>query len=565
MATQSEGRPILEMTDISKSFFGVKVLDDVALDLYPGEVLALVGENGAGKSTLIKILNGDYHKDGGEIAIEGEQVVIDRPRDAEQLGIRMIYQELHHCHDLSVMENLLLGHLPRKTGAVGKYVIDWKQARRTAEQQLGMLDLTIDPMALMGDLTVVEREIVEIVKAVSSNARIIVMDEPTAAMTPHEVEMLFEIVNTLRRQGVGIIYISHRLDEIFQIAQRVTVLRDGQKVGTEVVKQVTKGDIVRMVVGHEVEERQAEDLRAHEHGRDVVLEVASLTRTGSYEDISLQVHAGEIVGIFGLLGAGHSALTRTLFGAERADSGEVRVSGKSVREHSLPRSRREGQRFPNLRAFRTHFVLKLGNYIQLRATLLPGLTKIVKLGVRSPITFHSPTDARKAGVGLVPIDRKQQGLVLTQNVRENLTLSNWGAVSQLGFFQRKEERAHAQNWIDNLGIRVAGGMEVETRYMSGGNQQKVVLGRWLEANVKVLLMNEPTWGVDVGARSDIYDQLEALADQGLGILMVSSDMEEVLSVSHRIITMFQGKITGEFTVSEASQELLLNAAAGGEV
>lgn len=502
-------RPILEMQNISKSFFGVKVLDDVSLDLFPGEVLALVGENGAGKSTLIKILNGDYRRDSGSILIDGRPVEIERPRDAAAQGIRMIYQELHHCHDLSVTENLLLGHLPRRAGRLGRYVVDWRRAQAMAEEQLGLLEITINPQALMGDLTVVEREIVEIVKAVSSQAKIIVMDEPTAAMTPREVDLLFEIMETLRKQGVGIIYISHRLDEIFQIAQRVTVLRDGRKVGTKEVASVSKRDVVRMVVGHEVEERQAEDLQTRKDGRPVVLEVANLTRTGSFEDINLRVHAGEIVGIFGLLGAGHASLTRALFGVDGPDSGEILVEGK-------------------------------------------------------PVVIRSPGDARQAGIGLVPVDRKQQGLVLTQNVRENLTLSNWQAISRFGFFQRGPERQHAQTWIDRLGIRVAGGMEVETRYMSGGNQQKVVLGRWLEANVKVLLMNEPTWGVDVGARSDIYDQLGALADQGLGILMVSSDMGEVLSVSHRILTMFQGKITGEFAVSEATQEKLLHAAAGGD-
>ncbi|MEA3336032.1 MAG: sugar ABC transporter ATP-binding protein [Chloroflexota bacterium] len=509
MTESTDSRPTLEMIDISKSFFGVKVLDEVSIDLFPGEVLALVGENGAGKSTLIKILNGDYRKDGGAIVIDGQLVEIEHPRDAEALGIHMIYQELHHCHELSVTENLLLGHLPRGNGPVGKYIVDWKRARAIATEQIEMLGLEIDPLALMGELSVVEREIVEIVKAVSSNARILVMDEPTAALTPHEVDLLFEIVATLRKQGVGIIYISHRLDEIFQIAQRVTVLRDGYKVGTERVVDVTKHDIVRMMVGHEVEERQPDDLQVQEDGRPPILEVSHLTRTGAFEDVSLEVHAGEIVGIFGLLGAGHSELTRTLFGAERADSGEIQVEGK-------------------------------------------------------PLVIHSPTDARRVGIGLVPIDRKQQGLVLSQNVRENLTLSNWPAISRFGFFQRGSERQHAQTWIDRLGIRVAGGMEVETQFMSGGNQQKVVLGRWLEANVKILLMNEPTWGVDVGARSDIYDQLEGLAEQGLGILMVSSDMQEVLSVSHRIITMFQGKVTGEFAASAVTQEELLNAAAGGE-
>ena len=509
--SQQVNQPILQMQDISKSFFGVKVLDQVSIDLYPGEVMALIGENGAGKSTLIKILNGDYLKDSGSIVINGQPVTIHRPKDAEDLGIRMIYQELHHCHDLSVTENLLLGHLPRGSGRFGRYVVDWSSAHQLAQDHLGMLDIEIDPQARMGDLSVVEREIVEIVKAVSAKAKIIVMDEPTAALTPHEVDLLFQIVDTLRQQGVGIIYISHRLDEIFQIAQRVTVLRDGRKVATSQVAEVTQRDLVRMMVGHEVEQTRptAGESAAQSRQAEVVFEVVNLTQAGAFESVDLKIRAGEIVGIFGLLGAGHSNLTRTLFGAEKADSGTIKVNGK-------------------------------------------------------PVVITSPTDARRAGIGLVPVDRKVQGLVLGRNVRENLTLSNWPAITRLGFFQKKEEKQHAQTWIDNLGIRVAGGMEVETRFMSGGNQQKVVLGRWLEAQVKVLLMNEPTWGVDVGARSDIYDQLEGLARQGLAILMVSSDMLEVLSVSHRILTMYKGRITGEFRASEATQEKLLHAAAGGD-
>ena len=263
-----------------------------------------------------------------------------------------------------------------------------------------------------------------------------------------------------------------------------------------------------MMVGHEVQEMSAGRGPSVANGK-VLLEISNLGRVGAFENVSLQLRAGEIVGIFGLLGAGHTSLTRALFGDERADSGGIIVDGK-------------------------------------------------------PVTIHSPTDARAAGIGLVPIDRKVQGLVLGRSVRENLTLSNWPPISRLGFFLRKEERKRAQNWIDRLGIRVAGGMEVETRYMSGGNQQKVVLGRWLEANVKVLLMNEPTWGVDVGARADIYEQLRELANLGLGILMVSSDMQEVLSVSHRILTMYNGRMTGEFTAQEATQQKLLHAAAGGE-
>jgi ribose transport system ATP-binding protein len=511
--TNSASQPaVLEMRDISKSFYGVKVLDQVSLDLYPGEVLALVGENGAGKSTLIKILNGDYQKDSGSIYLNGEPVQINQPREAEACGIRMIYQELHYAPELSVTENLLLGHLPRRSGVLGQYMVDWDKAHALARQYLGLLEVEIDPHTLMRNLSVVEREIVEIVKAISTQAKIIVMDEPTAALTPHEVGLLFEIIKSLQKQGVAIIYISHRLDEIFQIAQRVTVLRDGWHVGTRPVAEVTHRELVRMMVGREVNEARAETQTAvqkSQHGREVALEVVGLTKTGVYEDINLKVYAGEIVGIFGLLGAGHIPLTRSIFGAEQFDSGIISMGGQ-------------------------------------------------------PVLITSPQAAQRAGVGLVPLDRKVQGLVLGMNVRENLTLSNWEPLIQLSFFRRKEERAHAQNWINRLGIRMAGGMEVETRFLSGGNQQKVVLGRWLEAQVKVLLLNEPTWGVDVGARSDIYDQLEALAQQGLAILMVSSDIQEVLAVSHRILTMYKGRLTGEFSQAEATQESLLHAAAGGE-
>ncbi|GAB4542878.1 MAG: sugar ABC transporter ATP-binding protein [Anaerolineae bacterium] len=505
-------KPILEMRDISKSFFGVKVLDQVSVDLLPGEVLALVGENGAGKSTLVKILNGDYQKDSGSIYLNGQLVDITRPREAEELGIRMIYQELHYAPDLSVTENLLLGHLPRRNGWLGRNMVDWTRAHEMTREFLNMLEVDIDPRSDMRRLSVVEREIVEIVKALSTRARIIVMDEPTAALTPHEVTLLFNIIKTLGSQGVGIIYISHRLDEIFQIAHRVAVLRDGQLVGVQPVNRVSHRELVRMMVGRDVDEQrgtQSRDIGDDQHRGDVILELVGLTKAGSYENISLKVHTGEIVGIFGLLGAGHMELTRSIFGAEQADDGTILVDGQTV-------------------------------------------------------SITSPRDARRAGIGLVPIDRKVQGLVLGMNVRQNLTLSNWRELSRLGFFRQKEEKAHAQTWIDRIGIRMAGDMEVETRFLSGGNQQKVVLARWLEANVKVLLMNEPTWGVDVGARSDIYNLLESLARQGLAILLVSSDMQEVLSVSHRILTMYKGQLTGEFSRTEATEEKLLHAAAGGE-
>ncbi len=502
--------PLLTMHNINKSFYGVSVLDDVSISLNAGETLALLGENGAGKSTLIKILNGDYQRDSGAIHIDGKPVTISEPRAAEQLGIRMIYQELHYAPELSVAENLMLGRLPRRARPFG-WLIDWDALRHQAREALQLLNVAIDPNTKMRDLSVVEREIIEIVKALSRQARIIVMDEPTAALTPPEVKRLFGIIDGLRARGVGIIYISHRLDEVFEIADRVTVLRNGKHVGTHPTADVTHTALVQMMVGREIEDRVEVRQRSQTVAPGaVVLEVRDLTLAGAFSDISLHVRAGEIVGLFGLLGAGHAALTQAVFGMSPAESGTIAVNGQTV-------------------------------------------------------TLRSPQDAKRAGVGFVPLDRKVNGLVLGMSVRKNVTLSNWRVLAPWGVFRQRLEMQHSRQWVDQLGIRMAGGMETQTRYLSGGNQQKVVLARWLEANVKVLLLNEPTWGVDVGARSDIYDQLEALAKQGMAILMVSSDIEEVLSVSHRILTIYKGRLTGEFMQADATQEKLLHAAAGGTV
>ena len=500
--------PLLEMQKIGKSFFGVKVLKDVPLQLRSGEVVALLGENGAGKSTLIKILNGDYGMDSGAILLNGRSVTFSEPRDAEAAGIRMIYQELHYAPDLTVAENMVIGHLPRGRGPLGQYVVNWRRVYENARSNLELLGLKIDPRAKMRDLSVVERQIVEIVKAVSAEARILVMDEPTAALTPHEVERLFDLVRDLKRRGVGIIYVSHRLDEVFEIADCVHVLRDGEHVATRPVSEVTPKLLVDLMVGREIEERRNASLGPTiREAQKPVLEIRNLSRKGAYQSISLQVHRGEIVGIFGLLGSGQIPLTRTIYGAELADSGTVLIDG-------------------------------------------------------DPVSVRSPRDGKRAGIGFVPADRKVSSLILGLSVRANITLSNWKNLSTLGFFRLPVERAHAQTWIERLGIRMAGDMEAPVRLLSGGNQQKVVLARWLEANVKVLILNEPTWGVDVGARADIYDQLEHLAAQGLGVLMVSSDIQEVLSVSHRVLTLYRGRLTGDFAAEHLSHEAILTAAAG---
>jgi rhamnose transport system ATP-binding protein len=503
---QREGRmttatPLLEMQHISKRFYGVTVLDDVSVQVYAGEVLALLGENGAGKSTLIKILNGDYTMDAGEIAIDGRRVEFRSPRDAEAHGIRMIYQELHYAPDLSVAENMLLGQLPRRGIS-----IDWAAARQIATERLQLLNLQIDPDVTMRSLSVVERQIVEIVKALSADARIIVMDEPTAALTPPEVSRLFDIIRSLCARGVAIVYISHRLDEVFDIAQRVTILRDGKHVATERVDALSMSNVVELMIGREIASRRHE-IEQTTQAAPVVLEVRNLSKAGAYQDVSLRVGAGEIVGLFGLIGSGQLSLTRSIFGAEQADSGTILLDGQ-------------------------------------------------------PRTIRRIADARRAGIGFVPVDRKVQSLIMGQSVRNNITLSNWQPLSRLGFFKAASERQHAQAWVDTLGIRMAGGIDGAVRYLSGGNQQKAVLARWLEANVRVLILNEPTWGVDVGARSDIYEQLEKLAAQGMAILIVSSDIEEILLVSHRILTMYRGRIMGEFTRESASKDHLLASVSG---
>jgi ribose transport system ATP-binding protein len=389
-------------------------------------------------------------------------------------------------------------------------MIDWERAYAMAREYLNMLKVDLDPKKLMMNLSVVERQIVEVVKAISGKARIIVMDEPTAAFPPNEVALLFDSIRRLIEQKISIIYISHRLDEIFQIANRATVLRDGKLVGTrQIDPSLTQRDLVQMMVGHEVARGTSEQsLAARQTQAEPVLKVIGLGADSLFENIDLQVAPGEIVGIFGLLGAGHDAIINAIFGEIKLNRGQILINGR-------------------------------------------------------PVSVTSPHEARHHGIGLVPADRKVQGLVLDMDVRENVTLSNWNPLSRLGFFQSRREKDHTQQWIDRLGIRMAGGMATKLRFLSGGNQQKVVLARWLEANVKVLMLNEPTWGVDVGARSDIYAQLESMAAQGLAILMVSSDMDEVLSVSHRILTVYRGRLTGQFSRAEANRENLLHAAAGG--
>jgi ABC-type sugar transport system ATPase subunit len=494
--------PLLEMRGIVKRFGRVEVLHGVDLTLYAGEVHALLGENGAGKSTLMKILSGDYIPDGGTVTMGGSPVNVRSPRDAEAAGIRIIHQELNYAGELSVAENVLLGHLPRRKGALG-WVVDWPAAYRRSAEILATLKADIDPQEKMGNLGVGKKQLVEIAKALSSDVRVLVMDEPTAALTSREVHLLFETIALLRERGVAIVYISHRLDEVEEIAQRLTVLRDGNLAGVISTGNISRADIVRLMVGRPMEEMYPQ--REGEPG-EPVLEVTGLSKARAFQDVSFTIRKGEIVGLYGLLGAGQAEVARALFGSPAADAGQVKVGGQ-------------------------------------------------------PVRVGGPRDAKKSGIGLVPDDRKVDGLILGMSVADNMMLGNWASVTSGGVFQPARESARVGHWSERLGIRMASAAQ-PIGTLSGGNQQKAVLARWLEAGTKVLLLAEPTRGIDVGARADIYNVIEELRRQGLSLALISTDMEEVLALSDRIVVFAQGRVVGTFTREEANQDVLLAAAAG---
>ncbi len=502
--------PLLEMRGIRKSFSGTEVLHGVDLRLAGGEVLALLGENGAGKSTLMKILNGDYSKDAGQIVLGGEVLELRSPRDAQRVGIRVIYQELNDAPDLSAAENVLLGQLPRKSPTFPRsMLVNWPEAQRRAASVLSALNADFPPERPMRRLSVGQRQVVEIAKALSAPtaARVLVMDEPTAALTPREVDVLFDTIASLRKQGVGIIYISHRLDEVRQVAQRVMVLRDGNVAGVLDAADADRETIVRLMVGRKVEQIAATDSKtAGTSTKSPALEIAHLSRPGAFENISFTVGRGETVGLFGLLGAGHLEVTRALFGVKPAYSGDIHIDGQRA-------------------------------------------------------SIRSPRQAKRRAVGLVPEDRKVEAIVPQMAVADNLMLSHWPAVATAGVISRRRQLDRVRQWVGRLSVRLKSGVFQPIATLSGGNQQKVILARWLEAGVRVLLLNEPTRGVDVGARADIYARIDELREEGLAVVVASSDLEEVLEVSDRIFVLAKGKIVAEFDRATASQESLLAAAA----
>ena len=510
MPTTAEAdMPLLRMTGISKSFPGVHALQDVSLEIYPGECLALMGENGAGKSTLMKVLSGVYAPDAGTVEIQGTQVTLTNPHQAQQLGISIIYQEFNLFPNMSVEENVFIGREPSRGG-----VVDRRTLRQNTRELLDRLGVRLHPGAPVGDLSVAQQQMVEIAKALSYNARIVIMDEPTSALTDTEVTALFEIIRGLKQQNLGVIFISHRIEEVLEIADRIEVLRDGRNAGEILTADATPARIVQMMVGRPLSDLFQKEVS--EAVGDPVLEVRGVSRapakgdtsSTSIQDISFAIRSGEIVGLAGLVGSGRTELARSIFGADRIDSGQILVEGK-------------------------------------------------------PVALKHPLDAIELGIGLVPEDRKQQALVLGLPVRENVSLANLGALTTAGFVRRSAERTITQRFIDALQIRTPS-MEQKVVNLSGGNQQKVVLAKWLALNPKLLIVDEPTRGIDVGAKAEVHLLLSRLAQQGVGILMISSELPEILGMSDRILVMREGRIAGELSRAEATQEAIMSLATGLE-
>ena len=492
--------PIIELLNISKSFPGVQALSDVSFDVYPGEVHALVGENGAGKSTLIKIVAGVYQPNGGSIHFDGQPVHILNPRHAQEMGIAAIYQESSLYNELSVAENVFMGRHPT-SGSLG--MVDWDAMFRESDEVLGRLGVKMDVHAKVGGLSTANRQRVEMAKALSQKAKVLIMDEPTASLTQHDVEALFNTVRILREHGVGIIYISHRLEEVFEIADRVTVLRDGHLVDTKPVGQVNQGQLVSMMVG-----RTLDTLFPKEEAEvgAPVLRVRNLNCKGLVNDASFEVRRGEILGLAGLVGAGRSELAQVLFGIYPAESGTIEVDGK-----------------------------------------------------RS--TIGNPRQAMALGLAYVPEDRQRQGLVLPMTVRDNITMAILETLTRFGFVSRNAEEKIARNFVERLQIRTPS-MNQLAMNISGGNQQKIVVSKWLAGTPKVLILDEPTRGIDVGAKAEIHRLMSQLAQQGLGIVMISSELPEILGMSDRILVVRKNSIVGEYTRAEATQEKIIATAMG---
>jgi rhamnose transport system ATP-binding protein len=498
MGDSSTGRPAAELEGISKRFGATQALDNVSLTLLPREAHALVGENGAGKSTLVKILAGIHQPDAGQIRLDGVPTQIRGPAHARELGIAVIHQEPRLFPDLSVAENVFLGHQP--TTALGR--IDWPGMRRTAARLFEELGVAIPVEAPVRGLSMADQQLVEIAKALSQDARILIMDEPTASLSLHEVEQLFSIVRPLRDRGLAVLFVSHRLEEVFDLCERATVFRDGRHVLTAPTRELTTADLIRHMVGRTVDLFPKADTPVG----DVLLEVRGLTRRGAFRDVSFAVRAGEIVGFAGLVGAGRTEVARVLFGIDRPDAGEIRLGGR-------------------------------------------------------PVTFAGPSAALRAGIAYVPEDRHQDGLVLEFPIASNVTLPILPRLFPRLFVRRSMEESIASRYADRFRVRMTG-VDQLVSALSGGNQQKVVIAKWLATQPRILILDEPTRGIDIGAKVEVHRIISELAAAGLGILLISSDLPEVLAMSDRILVMHEGRITAELSRAEATEERVMFAATG---
>lgn len=482
---------LLRMEGISKSFPGVKALSDFSMDVYKGEVLSLMGGNGAGKSTLMKILSGAYRKDSGTIVFDGVTTEIGNPRVAEDLGISIIYQELNLLPSLTVAENIYIGRHPKtKTGNVA-----WRKMNRMAQEHLDALGIDLKAEDPVGTLSIARQQMVEIVKAVSRDSKLVIMDEPTSSLTDKEIKVLFQIIRTLKKKGVSIIFITHRLDEIFEISDRVTIMRDGQFVDTKDIKDITKAELITKMIGREMSKQFPE--RDVEIGEEL-LRVEDLSDGVKVSDISFTLHKGEVLGFAGLVGSGRTETMHTIFGSRKRKKGRVYLHGKQI-------------------------------------------------------DTSTPKKSIRNGIGLLTENRKTEGLVLPISVRENVVMVALDKVLSGGNIDRRKETKYSNDYVDALNIKTPS-IEQKVMYLSGGNQQKVVLSKWLMSDSEVIIMDEPTRGIDVGAKKEIYDIINDMASQGKGIIVVSSESEEVMGICDRIIVMCEGRITGELKKEEFSQE-----------
>jgi len=502
--TENTNKPLLEVKGVSKAFPGVQALDNVDFEAYGGEVVALLGENGAGKSTLMKILSGVYQPDSGEIWLNGSIIHPQDPHQAQELGISIIYQEFNLTPNQSATTNIFLGREIKNKGIWGKLgFVDYNQQKKIARELLDKVGSHVNVNDIIRNLSVAEQQMVEIAKALAVDAKVVIMDEPTSALGKEETATLFRIIENLKSQGLAVIFITHRLEEVFEIADRIIVFRDGKRVGGLRINEATPDKIISMMVGRDLD-RSA--VRQTHSSQEVIFEVRNLTRKGVIDNVSFSLKRGEILGLAGLVGAGRTETARAIFGADPMDYGEIYVEGKLAE-------------------------------------------------------IKSPVDALKYGIALVPENRQTQGLVLIHSVERNIMLPNLSNLANKGFIKVQKSRQVVNEFVSKLNVRTPS-IQQRVMNLSGGNQQKVVLAKWLASNPKVLILDEPTRGIDVGAKAEVYAIMNELVKQGIGIIMISSEMPEILAMSDRILVMCEGKVMGILDRAEATQEKIMTLASG---